>query len=218
MNVGDRTGDEPRRRERNAAFLRGVYAIVEPERRPLLPYVGELLAGGIRLFQIRAKRGIDAHLLNAAVAAVRAAGGLILVNDDVDAALAADGVHLGQEDAARHDFVALRRRLGSRVMGLSCGTPGEARAADPGIVDYLGIGPLFETGSKADAGPPIGVDGMRAVVAVTNLPTAAIGGITLPSIPAVRASGATMAAVISALASAPDAREQARAFVAAWNA
>jgi thiamine-phosphate pyrophosphorylase len=201
-----------------AARLRGIYALVEPERRDPRPFVEELLAGGIRLFQIRAKRGVQRETLAAIVTLVRAAGGLTLVNDDVIAAADADGVHLGQEDAALHDLPALRSRLRGAVIGLSCGTPAEARAADPAIVDYLGIGPLFATGSKADAGPPIGVNGVRAVVAATSLPTAAIGGIDLARIVRARETGATMAAIISALADASDARAAARALVAAWNA
>jgi thiamine-phosphate pyrophosphorylase len=198
-------------------MLEGIYALIEPDRRPPVPFVRDLLRGGIRLFQIRAKNGIASEALAAIVTMVRAAGGLTLVNDDVDAAAAADGVHLGQEDAAQHDLVALRRRLGSGIIGLSCGTPAEARAADPAIVDYLGIGPLFATSSKSDAGLPIGVSGVRAVVEATSLPAAAIGGIDLPRLGRARETGATMAAIVSALAQSSDAVSAARAFVSAWK-
>jgi thiamine-phosphate diphosphorylase len=102
------------------------------------------------------------------------------------------------------------------VIGLSCGTPAEARAADPALIDYLGVGPIFATGSKADAGGPIGVNGVRVVVDASALPVAAIGGITLAELPRVRETGAAMAAVISALAAAPDPETAARAFVGAW--
>ncbi len=148
---------------------------------------------------------------------MRAGGGITIVNDDVALAERADGVHLGQEDAAEHDLRALRARLGTRIIGLSCGTPHEARAADA-VVDYLGVGPIFATASKADAGGPIGVNGVRVVVAATSLPVAAIGGITLGSLGRVRESGAVMAAVISALAASDDPEASARAFVAAWSA
>lgn len=175
-----------------------------------------LLRGGIRLFQIRAKSGIAPERLVPIVARIRAAGGLTIVNDDVSLARHADGVHLGQEDAAGLDLSALRRTLGARLIGLSCGTPAEARAAI-GLVDYIGCGPIFATASKADAGGPIGVSGVAAVVAVTSVPVAAIGGIELGTIPRVRESGAMMAAVISALSRGTGPEAAARSLVDAWN-
>ncbi len=204
-------------RRRLAQALHGIYAIVEPDRGPLEPFVEALLAGGIRLFQVRAKSGIARSTLAAVVAMVRAADGVMLVNDDVAAARDADGVHLGQEDAALHDLRAVRRHLPDRIIGLSCGTPAEAREVDPAIVDYIGVGPLFATGSKADAGAPIGVGGVRAVVEATTLPAAAIGGIDLERLPRVRETGAAMAAIISALSRPADVTATARAFVAAWT-
>jgi thiamine-phosphate pyrophosphorylase len=202
----------------NGTLLRGIYVLVEPERRAPEAFVEALLDGGVRLFQIRAKAGIRREILVALVRRVRAAGGILLVNDDVSAAADADGLHLGQEDAALHDLRALRTRLRGRIIGLSCGTPAEARAADPELVDYIGVGPVFATGSKADAGLPIGVSGARAVVAAGRRPAAVIGGIDLERLPRVRETGAAMAAVISALSGAADVRATARAFVAAWNA
>ena len=93
-----------------------------------------------------------------------------------------------------------------------------ARDCVPGLIDYIGCGPIFATRSKSDAGGPIGVNGVRAVVVATPLPVAAIGGITAASLPRVRETGATMAAVISALSGAADPEAAARAFVRAWSA
>jgi len=201
-----------------AARYSGIYALIDPgaQAEPLA-FVDALLRGGIRLVQVRAKGGLAPALLQAVVARVRAVGGTAIVNDDVAAALLADGVHLGQEDAAGVDLRALRARLGGRTIGLSCGTPAEARAVVAGVVDYLGVGPIFATGSKADAGGPIGVNGVRVVVEATALPVAAIGGISPDSLPRVRETGAAMAAVISALASSTDPEGTARAMVAAWQ-
>jgi thiamine-phosphate diphosphorylase len=200
-------------------LFRGIYALVDPAAHAdPLGFVDGVLAGGIRLVQVRAKGGIAPDLLTAIVERVRAAGGRTVINDDVELALLADGVHLGQEDAAGHDLRALRARLGSRIIGLSCGTPAEALAADPRLIDYLGAGPIFATSSKRDAGGPIGVNGVRVVAAATPLPVAAIGGIELATLPRVRESGAAMAAVISALARGSDPAATARALVAAWNA
>jgi len=205
-----RSGDAPRSR------LRGVYALVEPDRVEPVAFTEALLRGGIRLVQVRAKRGIDAATLLAIVGRVRAAAGLALVNDDVRLARLADGVHLGQEDAALLDLPALRRALGTGVIGLSCGTPQEARAADPALVDYLGAGPAFATPSKDDAGLPIGLSGVRAVVEATALPVAAIGGIGLETLARVRETGAAMAAALSALV-CDDVETAARALVARWE-
>lgn len=198
--------------------LAGIYALLEPDRHDdPAAYLDALLRGGIRMFQIRAKRGIAPALFARLVARVRAAGGRAIANDDLDLALAADGVHLGQEDLAPHDPAGLRERLGARTIGVSCGTPAEARAVDPRYVDYLGVGPIFATRSKDDAGGPIGVNGVRVVVEASALPVAAIGGITLPALDRVRETGAAMAAVISALSAAPDPEDAARRFVAAWE-
>jgi thiamine-phosphate pyrophosphorylase len=207
MTTTARSGDAPRSR------LRGVYALIDPGRCEPVAFTEAILRGGIRLVQIRAKEGIDAATLLAIVHRVRAAGGLALINDDIRLARLADGVHLGQEDAAGLD---LRIGLGGCVIGLSCGTPAEARAADPALVDYLGVGPVFATGSKGDAGLPIGLSGTRAVVEATGLPCAAIGGIGAATIGRVRETGAAMAAVISAL-TIDDPEVDARALVAAWE-
>jgi thiamine-phosphate diphosphorylase len=202
----------------NAERFRGIYVLIDPAAHAEpMAYLDALLRGGIRLVQVRAKRGIAPDLFRATVARIRVAGGTAIANDDVELALEADGVHLGQEDLAGHDLRSLRERLGARAIGLSCGTPAEARAVPTGLVDYLGAGPIFATASKDDAGGPIGVNGVRVVVEATSLPVAAIGGIGLASLARVRETGATMAAVISALAAAPDPEAAARAFVQAWS-
>ena len=205
-----RSGDAPRLR------LRGVYALVDPDQVEPIAFTEALLRGGIRLVQIRAKNGIDGATLVAVVARVRAAGGVAIVNDDVRLARLADGVHLGQEDAAGLDLRSLRTALRDGIVGLSCGTPQEARIADPALVDYVGTGPAFATPSKGDAGLPIGLSGVRAVVAATALPCAAIGGVGFDEIARVRTTGAVMAAVLSALI-CDDPEAAARELVARWD-
>ncbi len=205
-----RSGDAPRSR------LRGIYALVDPDRVEPIAFTEALLRGGIRLIQIRAKNGIDGATLIAVVTRVRAAGGLAIVNDDVRLARLADGVHLGQEDAAGLDLRALRTALRDGIIGLSCGTPQEARAADPALIDYVGAGPAFATPSKDDAGLPIGLSGIRAVAEATPLPCAAIGGIGLENVDRTRETGVPMAAVLSALIH-DDAEAAARNLVERWN-
>jgi thiamine-phosphate pyrophosphorylase len=204
------SGDAPRSR------LQGVYALIDPAAGEPVGFTEALLRGGIRLFQVRAKSGVDGTTLLAIVNRVRESGGLVLVNDDVRLARLADGVHLGQEDAAAVDLSELRRALPDAIVGLSCGTPAEARAANPALIDYVAAGPVFATPSKDDAGLPIGLSGTRVVVEATALPCVAIGGIGPATIARVRRTGAAMAAVISALV-CDDPESAARELVARWT-
>lgn len=145
-----------------------------------------------------------------------AAGAVLIVNDDLEAALEADGLHVGPEDVATLEAESLRARLGERFLGVSCGTPAEVPWARKLGADYLGTGPFAATASKVDAGAPIGARGLAAVVAVAgDLPVAAIGGIGLAELSAVVACGARMAAVISALRDAPG--ERAGELIECWE-
>lgn len=198
--------------------LRGIYGIVDDVAvKAPLELADALLAGGVRVVQYRAKRGVDRGLLRALVGRVRAAGGILVVNDDLEAALEADGWHAGQEDLVGRDLAEIRGRLGSRLLGISAGVPSEARLAEAAGADYVGVGPFAATGSKPDAGEAIGTAGIADVVRSTSLPVVAIGGIALSSLPDVVRSGASMAAVISAFALAPDPEEAVRTFVGRWR-
>lgn len=199
--------------------LAGIYAIVDDAsvERPV-PFLETILAGGVRIVQYRAKRGVDRDVLRAMCERTRAVGAALIVNDDLEAAMAVDGWHAGQEDLVSYDLVRARKRLAGKIIGISCATPEEARIAERLGADYIGVGPFAATGSKADAGEAIGAPGLRSVVSATRLPVAAIGGIDLDALPAVAATGAAMAAVISALARADDARAAAEELVSSWKA
>jgi thiamine-phosphate pyrophosphorylase len=132
--------------------------------------------------QVRVKTGDrDAYQLTvAAVALCRAAGdALCLVDDRVGVALAAgaDGVHVGADDLP---VAAARRVLGpAAILGATCRDPASARAAVADGAGYLGVGPVFATSTKDGLPPPIGPDGLAAVVdAVPGTPVIAIAGIT----------------------------------------
>ncbi len=206
-------------RAERAHHLRGIYAIVNEEPlRDAVALTQAILLGGVRIVQYRAKQGIVPEHARAMRELTQTHGAVLIINDDWRAARTydADGVHLGPDDAAREDIAAIRAALPERVIGVSCGTPQEAReAAD---ADYIGVGSVFATTSKADAGDPIGIAGLQRVAASTALPVAAIGGISLTSLPQVRATGVAMAAVISAISAAPDPREASAALVRTWNA
>jgi thiamine-phosphate pyrophosphorylase len=205
-------------RAQRAARLRGIYAIVnESERAPEIAKAA--LDAGVGIVQYRAKQGVVRERLAVLRALTHRYDALLIVNDDARAAgdFACDGVHLGPDDPGFADPAALRGPLGELLIGLSCGTADEARLADAAGVDYLGVGSVYATGSKADAGAPIGIEGLLRVARVTSLPVAAIGGIGVANLPQIRRSGVAMAAVISALAG-DDPYRAARELVAEWNA
>lgn len=121
-----------------------------------------------------------------------ALGVTFVVNDDVDAALAlaADGVHLGRTDEG-----AARARAAGLWLGRSASTLEEAVAAE---ADYLGVGPVWDTPSKADADPAIGIDGLRAICTAVSLPVIAIGGVDAGNAAECIHAGAAGVAVIRA--------------------
>ena len=122
---------------------------------------------------------------------------------DIALAVGADGVHIGQSDLPA---AVVRRLIGNeRILGLSTHSVAQVQAVDSGIVDYIGMGPVFPTRSKADADPAIGLDGLAAMVAAKRLPGVAIGGINTDNVAAVRAVNPDGIAVIGAICGAADA-------------
>ena len=210
---------EKLRRARRAALLRGIYVILNDSGRTL-ELARAALDGGVRVLQYRAKAGIDAQRLRGLRAITRERGALLIVNDDWQAALTfdCDGVHLGPEDDGFASVARVRAALPERLIGLSCGTLEEVHAANAGDVDYVGVGSVYATPSKIDAGAPIGLDGLRRLAGATALPAAAVGGITLTSLRDVRNAGARMAAVISAISGASEPERAARDLVSQWEA
>jgi thiamine-phosphate pyrophosphorylase len=159
------------------------------------------------MVQLREKRAHTRELfdLAQAIRAVTASTPtLFIVNDRLDIALAtgADGVHLGPEDLPWREA---RRLLGpDRILGVSAATPEEVREAEDAGADYLGVGPAYATGSKADAGDAIGPEGVAGIVRLTRLPVIAIGGITPENATPLWSTGAAGLAVISSVAGADD--------------
>ncbi len=164
--------------------------------------VRALARAGCRLVQLRAKdlSGEEFHRFAlAARDASRECGIRLVINDRVDIALlvGADGVHLGQDDLSPEGARAILGR--SAIIGLSTHDVEEARRAATAPVDYLAIGPIFETSTKTSGRSTLGVEGARAVRAVVEKPLVAIGGITLERAPALLEAGIDGLAVISAL-------------------
>lgn len=179
------------------------------------------LDGGATTLQVRLKDGTDAerYRLAATIAdRCRAAGATCLVNDRADVALAvaADGVHVGADDLP---VEAVRRVVGpATLVGGTARGPAMARQLVAEGVSYLGVGPIYATGSKQGLPEPLGLDGLRAVVAAVEVPVLAIAGITAGHLPEVLAAGAWGVAVIGAVAGAADPRAATHELVAAVDA
>lgn len=191
--------------------LRGLYAITPDagDTDRLLRQVRAALEGGVALLQYRRKRG-DAAEAHEVVALAAHYGTPVIVNDDVDLALAAGaaGTHLGREDG---DLAAARRRFPQGILGASCYNQiGAAREAVRAGADYVAFGSVFASPTKPGAvRAPLSLFGEARALGV---PLAAIGGITLENAPQAIAAGASLLAVISDLFEAPDIVSRARQY------
>jgi thiamine-phosphate pyrophosphorylase len=162
--------------------------------RPLDTLVARAIAAGVDWVQIREKDLPARRLLaltQAAVASARRQGHTrVMVNDRLDVGLAAKahGVHLG----TRSMRVDLVRSLAPRefVVGVSCHSRAEARAAQAGGADYILLGPIFATPAKLQYGPPLGLAKLREVTLQVSIPVFALGGITLERVVPCRENGA----------------------------
>ena len=198
-----------------------LYAIVDTGRlgaRAAGDAAAALARGGAALVQLRAKDVTDRRLLALAEEVrdgARREGALFIVNDRPDVArlVAADGVHLGQGDVPP---AAARAVLGEgAIVGRSTHSLAQLQDALREPADYVALGPVFATSTKADTEPVVGVELLRRARALTERPLVAIGGIDLSRAADVVAAGADGLAVISALLDAPDLEQAARAFVQA---
>ena len=143
-------------------------------------------------------------------AITRDAGVLFIVNDRVDLALAlaADGVHVGQDDLPAE---IVRRLVGPEmIIGVSAATIPEALAARAAGADYLGVGAIYGTATKLDAGAATGSALLGTIAGAVDLPLVAIGGINATNVAEVIAAGAAGAAVVSAIIAADDPEAAAR--------
>jgi thiamine-phosphate pyrophosphorylase len=168
--------------------------------------VAAAVRGGATCVQLREKQ-LDTRPFVERARALKALlaplGVPLIINDRLDVALAAgaDGVHVGQSDLPPED---VRRLMPHALIGLSVENPEQVRAAADMPVDYLGVSPVFSTPSKQDTAPALGLEGLRAMRALTDLPLIAIGGIDLNNAAQVLAAGADGLAVVRALCAAPD--------------
>jgi len=178
----------------------------------------EAIAGGVTMIQIREKNACTREFFEMAKIArniTKARRIPLVVNDRLDVALAvdADGLHIGQSDLP---LQAARKIAGGKLfIGVSAGTVEDALAAEKDGADYLGAGAVFPTGSKADAGDAIGLDGLSRICAAVKIPVVAIGGISLLNAADVMQTGAAGIAVISAILAQKDIKAASEALNAA---
>jgi thiamine-phosphate pyrophosphorylase len=181
--------------------------------RPLAPLVAAAVAGGVTMVQLREKDLNARDFLEAARsmrALTKRLGVPLVINDRVDIALAvgADGVHLGGGDLP---VEAARALAGGRLfIGATARSAAAARAAKEAGADYLGIGAMFATRTKADT-VMIGPAALRAIKEAADLPAVGIGGVNAQNAASVIAAGADGVAVVSAILSQDDAEAAARA-------
>ena len=186
----------------NRLALPPLYVILDAALLPSDPieFLKKLLGAGARLVQYRNKTAPAREVLQAAQAlnvTARQDGASFLVNDRPDIARlsGASGVHLGQEDL---QVAAARKIVGAgAIVGISTHNLEQFRAAAETDADYVAVGPIFETRSKAKPDPVVGLELIRQARKLTNKPIVAIGGITLERAASVIEAGANSVAVIS---------------------
>jgi thiamine-phosphate pyrophosphorylase len=169
--------------------------------------------GGATCIQLRLKNATPREVVEVARALVHAVTIPVIVNDRADIALAAGaaGVHVGDADLP---VVAIRRFVPPQfVIGASLGSDRELENARD--ADYVGIGPVFPSGSKRDAGDATGIEGFKRLAALCNLPAVAIGGITAERAPQIMAAGAAGVAAINAIFKGADPEAATRLLAAA---
>jgi thiamine-phosphate pyrophosphorylase len=186
---------------------------------PILELAAAYLAGGARLLQLRAKSASGAWLFDTASALAelaRPAAAAVIVNDRADIArlAGAAGVHVGQDDLPP----AAARGIGGpdAIVGVSTHTPAQLAGAVDEPIDYVAIGPVFRTHTKATGYEPIGLDGVKsaaAAAATHRRPLVAIGGITLENAADVIRAGAASVAVIGDLVAGGQPERRVRAYV-----
>jgi thiamine-phosphate pyrophosphorylase len=171
---------------------------------------------GVRLLQYRNKTASSRVLLEKSTELASLLGGkgvTFFVNDSADVALlsSAGGVHVGQDDL---NVAGARAVVGpDKLVGVSTHTLEQFAAAAASSADYIAVGPIFPTQSKANPDPVVGIDFIRTVRSLTGKPIVAIGGITLENAAQVIDAGADSVAVISDILSAQDPGRCARRYL-----
>jgi len=191
-----------------------LYAIADASFGDCVRLAEALFAGGARLVQVRNKKAGAREFLSQVerILSFAPSDGRVVVNDRVYVALLAGaaGVHLGQTDLPP---AAARQILGpGRIIGFSTHDLEQAVEADSLPVDYIAVGPVFETSTKDNPDPVVGVEKLAIICRAVKKPVVAIGGITLDNAKAALSAGATSVAVIRDLLAHEDVAQRTRMF------
>ncbi|WP_368504740.1 thiamine phosphate synthase [Alkalihalophilus sp. As8PL] len=184
--------------------------------RDLIEVMEEAILGGVDIIQLRDKKSKKIDVLKKAQALrelTKKHGVTFIVNDHIDVALAvdADGIHVGQDDLPLKEA---RKVMGpDKIIGISTHKIEEAREAERGGADYIGVGPIFETKSKEDVVDPVTTAYIQQVAEEITIPFVAIGGIKLHNVDQVLAAGAKRVCMISEIVGADDVRGTCETFV-----
>ncbi|WP_297404951.1 thiamine phosphate synthase [uncultured Cetobacterium sp.] len=183
----------------------GIYGITDSKsgkNKDLITYCEELLKGGVKILQYREKNKNIKEKIEEAIKLrelTKKYNTLFIVNDHIDVALLsqADGIHIGQDDIP----VSYARKLlgNKKIIGLSTHNKEQALKAIEDGVNYIGVGPIFNTETKVDVCAPVGFEYLNYVKNNTNIPFVAIGGIKENNILSVLENGATSIALVSEL-------------------
>ena len=185
----------------------------EDGRATLTDRVAAAVRGGATSVQVRLKRATPREVVKITRAIMSKVAVPVIVNDRADIALAAGaaGVHVGEADLP---VAAIRRFAPANfIVGASLGSDAELLNAKD--ADYVGIGPVYGSDSKTDAGSAIGVDGFKRLASLVAHPAVAVGGITADRALQITVAGAAGVAVINAIFMADDPETAARAIAAA---
>ncbi|MGI9537242.1 MAG: thiamine phosphate synthase [Desulfocapsaceae bacterium] len=165
------------------------------------------VVGGVTCVQLREKSCGTREFLEEALSLrpfLKARNIPLIINDRLDVALAveADGVHLGQSDMP----IGMARNIAgdSLVIGISAETVDDALRAEQEGADYIGISPVFATATKTDTAPPLGLEGIKKIRSLVDIPLVGIGGINQDNADSVITAGADGIAVVSAIVAAAD--------------
>lgn len=188
--------------------------------RDLFKAVEEAIRGGATLLQLREKAISSRAFYELAVQLkklVHSYNVPLIINDRLDIALAvdADGLHIGQDDLP---LDIARKIMGSdKIIGYSVSNLEQAQYGEKNGADYLGAGPVYATGSKADAGMPIGPQNLKTIKDSVSIPVVAIGGVGVANITEVRQAGVDGLSVISAILGSKDIAGAAKTITDLWK-
>jgi thiamine-phosphate diphosphorylase len=178
-----------------------------------LAVVRSAVKGGVSCVQLREKNCSTLEFIQQALLLkdfLEALNITLIINDrlDVAQAVGADGIHLGQKDIP---LTMAKKIVGDfMVIGISAECLDDAVRAEKEGADYIGVGPIYSTATKTDAGEPLGLDVLIRIRKAIKIPIVAIGGLNHTNVEAVIKSGANGIAVVSAIVSAKDPEREAR--------